>query len=588
MTDIAHGGSAPRSTTLYRRAIIEATPRLLGQLDRESLSPTWGSFDRDHWAWKFRDFPVNMLQFGLLPLSWLHQRPFDGNPYAGSAALLDWLIGGTEAVLARQHRNGAFDTVAPNSQDHGVTLAMVYALATLLERLGEQFPSRLRERTMEGVRRGCAFAARSSEDYAFISNHQALFALAWLRAGELLGDDALVARAEATVSEIIRQQSADGWYREYGGPDPGYESLGLLYLAQYRSRRPSTPLDRSLEAALEFHAHCIHPDGSVGGGYGSRHTSLWYPGGFELLARDFPQARATARFLRERLDAANVVTPATVDAHNLASLLNGYSVAADACAAAPEQDPQEQAPPLLPCERAETWRAFDESGIVVAGKPHYYAVTNMSKGGVLVVHDRGTRSVAYEDGGYVVIAGGHLWSSALLGNGRGEVDPDRAAAVSTLSRFGRADREILTPIKFLLLRLLNLTVFRSVLLGSLVRRMIIARLVTGRMEGPFRLTRHIEFGEDRVEVRDEVIAEDRDAVTRVWRPRSFTAIHMGSARYFSGRDLVDPDARGVVESGESARLARRLAETGRISMRLVISCAASQASAVQQADDTAD
>ena len=68
----------------YRRLILEAVPRLLSQFDRESLSPTRGSFDRDHWSWKFRDFPVILLQAGLIPLAWLHTHPFDGNIYFDS------------------------------------------------------------------------------------------------------------------------------------------------------------------------------------------------------------------------------------------------------------------------------------------------------------------------------------------------------------------------------------------------------------------------------------------------------------------------------------------------------------------------
>ena len=36
---------------------------------------------------------------------------------------------------------------------------------------------------------------------------------------------------------------------------------------------------------MEFLAHAVHPDGSVGGVYGSRHTHLYVPGGLERLAR---------------------------------------------------------------------------------------------------------------------------------------------------------------------------------------------------------------------------------------------------------------------------------------------------------------
>lgn len=554
--------AAPREP--YWRHILDATPRLLGQLDRERLSPTWGSFDRDHWAWKFRDFPINMLQTGLLPLAWLFGRQAEDNPYAGNEQLREWIAGGLECLLARQHGNGAFDTVGPYTQDHGVTLAMAYTVGSLLPAMDGALPSPLRDRALESVARACRFAVQSEEDYAFISNHQALFALAWQRAGRLLGDVALVARGEATVGAILGHQSADGWYREYGGPDPGYESLGILYLALYRQAQPDPALDASLTRALAFHAHCVHPDGSVGGGYGSRHTSLWYPGGFELLAGDFPMARSTARFLRERLALGNIVTPATVDPHNLPSLLSGYLVAADASLPAVEE-----ACPALPCQGEAPLRLFNDSGLAVAATPHYFAVTNLSKGGVLAVFDRERARLLHEDAGYVLQASGADWTSALLGAGHRFVRTgDDGVEVS--ATFGRARREVLTPLKFLLLRILNLTVFRSRRLGALVRRMIIARLVTGRIEGPFRLRRRIVFTPEQVVVDDEIVADVREGVTSVVRPRSFTAVHMGSARYFHPRELVSFADEGRAE----ASWANRLRTSGHLSLHFTVTAPA--------------
>jgi hypothetical protein len=93
----------------YRRLALAATTRLLGTLDRDPFSPTAGSFDRDHWAWKFRDFPIAMLQTGILPLATLWARPWEGNEYAGSERVLDWLRLALEQTLQRQRANGAYD-----------------------------------------------------------------------------------------------------------------------------------------------------------------------------------------------------------------------------------------------------------------------------------------------------------------------------------------------------------------------------------------------------------------------------------------------------------------------------------------------
>ncbi len=560
----------------YRRMLLEGAPRLLSQLDREPLSPTWGSFDRDHWAWKFRDFPIILLQTGLLPLTWLYARTFDGNPYAGNAQVLEWIEGCVDSLLDRQHANGAFDTISPNTQDHGVTLSVVYSFATVARELGAQLaPSRL-DRMRDAIRRACAFAARSDEDYAFISNHQALFAVAWLRAGLLLQDESLLRRADETVAEILSRQSAEGWYLEYGGADPGYESLGIQYLALFRKDRPSAALDASLTRAVAFYTHFVQLDGSVGGGYGSRDTLLWYPGGFELLAADLPDAAAVARFLRRRLDHGNVVTPRNVDVHNLTTLLTGYAVAADSVAAARDVAP----PSPLPCEAPHLLRRFNESGLVVVGTPHYQAVANVRKGGMLVVIDRASGQILHEDAGYVVRARGRDWTTALLGDPTEVAEHDGGVRVTT--GFVAANRQVLTPLKFLILRGLNLTAFRSVWLGAIIRRMIIAKMITGRNLGPYRITRRLDFADDHVAVHDELVTDDGAAVTKVWRPRTYQAHHMGSARYFHPRELVSLTT-ALDEAPD--RLAARLRQDGRLVLQFIVASASDSRSAVSGAPD---
>ena len=184
------------------------------------------------------------------------------------------------------------------------------------------------------------------------------------------------------IRQIVEKQSNDGWYREYYGPDPGYESLAICYLAHYHRKTGSDLLLGSLRRSIRFFSYCVHCDGSVGGVYGSRHTSLYYPSGFEQLSGDIPQAAAVARFMRCRIGIRNVLTPSVSDQENLASLCYSYL---DACLAAPGC----QEVPALPCEELAGIESFPESGITVCGAQKYYAVVNSAKGGVCRIFDRG-------------------------------------------------------------------------------------------------------------------------------------------------------------------------------------------------------
>ena len=500
------------------------------KLDREPYSASYGSFDREHWNWKFRDFPITMFQAALYPMALLWRYPFQDNPYFQNPRLREWIEAGIESTLRRQHLNGSFDSVGPNTQDHGVSLAMVYILTETLRILGDDQRPELLATVKDAVRRGCQFSLQSSEDYAFISNHHALFALALLNASELLTETIYRQRAAETVDLILQMQSSDGWYREYGGPDPGYESLGIFYLAIYWQRSRSARVLESLQRSIEFYAHCVHPDGSVGGIYGSRHTQLYFPGGFEILAGAIPMAAAIAHFMREKLNALNVLTPPKSDTENLPMLVSSYLVAcltADAC----------QATRLpLPCEALDAIRHFPDAAISVVGTGYYYAILNAAKGGVCRIFDKQTRRIVYEDAGYLIRAGGRAWTSQFLGLGH-RVTNAQSKEIACEAFLSEVRQELLTPVKFVLLRILNLTLFRSLRLGSWLRRLIIGRLILARRMGPLRLTRTVTFEPTEVHFFDCVALTQPIDVEAIGLPRSFTAIHMGSAKYFHSSEL---------------------------------------------------
>lgn len=517
----------------YAPEVLAQLPRLLGLLDREPDSRTYGCFDRDHWSWKFRDFPLGMMQTAVYPLALIWRMPSESGPYAGSEPLLAWIDAAIDFAMAGQHRSGAFDAFAPNEQDVGPTLGVAHGLSEALLLVRDALPPSRVQRIISSLRRAWEFAMPREETHGFISNHRALFAVALLDAHELTGDVRYRRRAEEIVGGILARQSADGWYTEYDGADPGYESLGIFHLATYWRRTGARPVLDSLARSVEFFAHCVHPDGSVGGVYGSRNTSLYFPGGFELLADELPMAAAVARYMRRRLARRNVVTPAAADPENLIPLAYSYLEAARV-SSAPVGTPL----PPLPCESLRGVRYFPGATLAVAGTPHYYAAVSQAKGGACRIFDRRGASIAYEDAGYLVSTKGAKYTSQLTAvpfTG----GPPKGSELACASALTEVRQELPTPFRFAVLRLLNLTAFRSPTLGGWLRRWIVARLITVRRAGPFRHERAIAFDEHEVRIRDRLERLGGSRVTAVALPRSFTAIHMGSAKYWHPSEL-DP------------------------------------------------
>jgi hypothetical protein len=254
--------------------------------------------------------------------------------------------------------------------------------------------------------------------------------------------------------------------------------------------------------------------------------------------------------MRARLREGRVRGPAGTDVENLAPLLSSYLDAATAAQPLPDS-------PALPCETLDDVRVFPDAALAVVGRSGYYGTISLSKGGACRFHDRVTLRTAYEDAGYVIGSRDRTWSSQGHGSGRGEVTVTGAAwTVRCTANFSEVRNQPLTPARFIVLRLLNLTAFRSLTVGRWIRARIIGRLITSRVASPLQLTRVIILDPDRVRFTDRIQAPAGTRIDACSLPRHFTPIHMGSAKYFDHADL---EATPIVPTTEMAHI---LTETG--------------------------
>ena len=131
--------------------------------------------------------------------------------------------------------------------------------ARILERLV------LQSLVRQALSRSGQWLCRNDERHGVLSNHLAAAAAALEHVYLLTGDAVFRRRSRHFIDRILSRQSREGWYDEYGGADPGYQTHGTCYLARIWQLTGDSGLLDSMRASTRFLAHCVHPDGSLGG-----------------------------------------------------------------------------------------------------------------------------------------------------------------------------------------------------------------------------------------------------------------------------------------------------------------------------------
>lgn len=520
-----------REGSPYVPLLLQTAPRVLGMLDREPLSPTRGCMDRTYWAWKFTDFPGARFQEGLFFLSFLVQTPLPHNPYYASGRLLSWIGGGFEYWCHIQRRRGDFDEAYPYEGSLAATAFTSFYLAEAFERVGEQLPAATASEVKRSLVRAGSWLLRHDEAHGFLSNHLAAAAAALLHAYRISGEARFERRFRFFLEKVLDRQSREGWYEEYGGADPGYQTHGSLYLARIWQLTGDAALLASLDRSVAFLAHFVHPDGSLGGEYASRNTQTYYPAAFEMLADQSAAAAWIATTLRSSVSSLAAAGLGSVDRYNLFPLLNNYVFAElglQACrdSALTPAGPSPE-PALL---------YFADAGIVKVRRERYDLVLGLRKGGVLRIFDRRSRRLVYADAGYIGRRRGKLVSSQWEDPQREvQVGPEEARVTG---RFHQVPRPVMRPGLFLGFRLFSLTLGRVPAFAAWLKKTLVRALITRQRELEVSFARRVCFADEQVEVEDRIEALS-DSLDELVHAERFTTIHMGSSRYFVPHELSD-------------------------------------------------
>jgi len=496
---------------IYKKTLKANLPRLVNLYNLDPASETYGYGDRLYAKWKISDFVNGTYQGGAHSLAIAYKLGLTNNTHF-TLQLIDNIIGSLNTITSK---NGSLSESYPNESSFCVTALVAFDLLSACQILKKELSKEKLSEYYSLVEPLINFVRKNDEEHAIISNHIATAVAALVLWQDISNEDE--PRIDELLEIIYSNQSLEGWYMEYEGPDPGYQTLCTYYLVAANLKLKDDKLTASLNASFEFLQYFTHPDGSIGGLYGSRNTEVYYPGG--LVASPANLAAQIKNDLSKGNEYGSHILPQDIDINNYIPLLNSY-----AFAALHKDSFSDNKSGSISFYETIFTKDFPQAGIYIHSNQNYYAIVNYKKGGTLKVFNKNSNLLDLEDGGlYGILKNGKKFSTQVIDQTIKFIDKKLSANFYTINE------SYPSPIKFILLRILSITIFRSVFLNNMFKKMIVSMLMTGKNRISGQVNREFNFNDDKITIKEKIIPPKNSKT--IEHLGKFTAIHMASSGY---------------------------------------------------------
>lgn len=372
----------------YSALILNSTPRVLSQIDRDPHSLTYGSCDRHYWHYKMHDFSSAILQQAGLALAILYQLDFAGNIYYGNENVKEWATSTVRYWAKIQLKDGSYNEYYPSEHGYPPTAFTLFTSSQVYLRLGMEDPE-----IEKKIRKTATFLTAHAEQQA--SNQEMAAVLALYSAFQVIGDPDIETSYKDKLAQFLQTQSDEGWFNEQGGADIGYLSVTLDMMGEYYAQSGDDQIIEPMSKIVDFLQYFIHPDGSIGGEYASRSTTYFLPNGLEVASRlNMGSAVAMANHLFSGARSSAFLVEGVDDRYFSHYVLHSFVRALEKSLKNGEAEPIW---PKLPFEVKKTGY-FPQSGLLAFNQDSYQAIVGLQKGGVIKVFSRG--NLVYADCGY--------------------------------------------------------------------------------------------------------------------------------------------------------------------------------------------
>ena len=519
------------NANIYLEEIKRNLPRLLSLFDADKTSMSYGMGDRYHWAWGLIDFGNGTFQgaaHGLARIWCAGLWPYS-TPKVQFIARIDAIF---EAAKILTRKDGSLEEALPNEGSYCVTALVAFDLLCAMDLLRKEVSEVQFQRWCAVVAPMIGYLKNTDEKHAFISNHLATVVAALLRWHGLTGDKGAERKAQTQLDKILQHQSNEGWFKEYEGADPGYQTLCTYYLADVHLLRPDLQLLESLRRSVQFLWYFAHPDGSFAGLYGSRCTRFYCPAGIMALADQIPEAASLAAFMQQSILRQQVITLSAIDEPNLVPMFNAYAWAAVLVDRPCTGQNSTSFTPIIPCQDVQISRKhFPMAGLVLDRGPTHYTIISTHKGGVVYHFQRGHNALI--NAGVVIRDKKGDYASSQSYNQQNIIYHQSGKNYQIISQMAAMPKQLPRPIQFFVLRLLSLTIFRSILLREWFKCQLVNLLITRRQYWPVFNERIIVLGEA-LTIEDKINLPP--GYQFIENPGVFVPIHMASKGYWQIQD----------------------------------------------------
>ena len=497
----------------YLQILEQNRSRLLNLYNTDLNAKTYGFGDRIYWGWKTIDFPNASMQGGVHTLAIAYKlKLLDQN---WTLELIDAIIKATSKII---RKNGSAEEAYPNENSFCVSALVAFDLLSAIDMLSDEITEDSKAEYFKIITPLIKFISAHGEEHAIISNHLATGVAAIVLWNKLTGDKS--ERHKELLEIIYQNQSTEGWYLEYEGADPGYQTLCTYYLASAYLNDHNVELKKSLEMSASFLRNFVHPDGTIGGLYGSRNTEVYYPGGIVALSHIIDDFAFIANRMSEGIEKGNQLLPQAIDANNYIPLLNSYAFAGfHYCGK------QNSVNTKSAFFESDNEKLYPQAGILLKSNLSYFCILNYKKGGTIKIFDLRSQKLDIEDGGlFGQLVNGVKFSTQQYDNST------QLYNYSFKSYFYKINESYPGLWQTIILRMLSLTIFRVVFFGNIFKKLIVKMLMTGKNRLKGSVQTELSFEDAEIVIKHKVVKSK--IVASVGHIGKAKAMHMASSGYF--------------------------------------------------------
>lgn len=504
---------------VYLEQALSALPKIASMIDLNYVSTSKGVMDRDYWAWAIKDFPNGTFQGAVNGLSILNKLQPDNyiSKDIDEIKLINTIIMATELCM---NKDGSLNEAFPNEHSWCTTGLVAYDLLTTLKRLRPKTTPAMQSDWLKIISKLIGYVENNTETHGFISNHLLTNANALLLWSELVGDTKYEIMAKKILKKVLNSGKNEGWFMEYGGADPGYQTISMNYLANILDLHKDWVAPNVVEHSLQFLLNFANPDGSFAGAIGSRQTGLYFPAGIVKLAKLHEFASSLEVKMQENIREQKVVSLANMDNGNFVHLFNNYCEAANVRF---ENQSNYSKP-------EEFTNYYPGAGILVKSTPSQRIIISAQKGGIVQVFENGN---SYTDHGLILLRN-NKFIATTQGNYNNNIVLLNDEKIRIKLSFNKINIKKPNPYHFLILRVLSLTLFKNKKARELFKRIVVKRLILSNRKFKFDVVREVSLN-------GNVNIVDKYEIPKKYRIEAnvgvFTTSHMASSGYWIQQDF---------------------------------------------------